>query len=111
MGGCFGNHPVDRWMENQLFWYLDECADFEEYCTNVIEHVDDALWENYTWWFEYSHASDHILDVCAFMKLQYKQAAAVLEYWFRRLDNGRTNLRYYNKLKKEYVEIKESKLW
>ena len=25
MAGCFGNHPVDRWMESQLMRYLDEC--------------------------------------------------------------------------------------
>ena len=25
MSGCFGNHPIDRWMESQLNRYLDSC--------------------------------------------------------------------------------------
>ena len=27
MAGCFGNHPVDRWIENQLYRWLDENCD------------------------------------------------------------------------------------
>lgn len=30
MAGCFGNHPIDRWIEKQTMDYLDELDTF--YC-------------------------------------------------------------------------------
>jgi hypothetical protein len=36
MAGCFGNHPVDRWMEGQLYRYLDR-FDEEETVDFIFE--------------------------------------------------------------------------
>ena len=42
MGGCFGNHPVDRWMESQLFAHLADGADFENWVENVWNNILDS---------------------------------------------------------------------
>jgi hypothetical protein len=34
MAGCFGNHPVDRMIENQLFQYLNSNCDEDTICPN-----------------------------------------------------------------------------
>ena len=41
MAGCFGNHPVDRWIEGQLNQYLNEDGGIYK-CENCnFEAVDD----------------------------------------------------------------------
>ena len=42
MAGIFGNHPVDRWLENELFRYLDQCD--QVYCEacNFEGHIDNV---------------------------------------------------------------------
>lgn len=41
MGGCFGNHWVDRHLENELFRYLDSEEEFEcNVCGKPIEKED-----------------------------------------------------------------------
>lgn len=44
MAGCFGNHPVDRWMEDQLIAHLNsECyADDCKYAGDEDECIDDC---------------------------------------------------------------------
>ncbi len=47
MAGCFGNHPVDRWMESQLFHYLDSCADDEDVFLHWCEAVSVEDWDRF----------------------------------------------------------------
>lgn len=47
MGGCFGNHPIDRWMENQLFRYLDSCEDYETLCELICQKIPEEIWDKY----------------------------------------------------------------
>ena len=39
MAGCFGNHPIDRWMEHQLHQHLAEFDEDNEcaFCGNPCE--------------------------------------------------------------------------
>ena len=39
MAGCFGNSPFDRYMENELFRHLDEEAEFDNWCEELLELV------------------------------------------------------------------------
>jgi len=39
MGGCFGNHPVDRYLENQLNRHLDEEEEAIQRCEKCV-HCD-----------------------------------------------------------------------
>ena len=44
MSGCFGNHPVDRWMENQLMQHLaEEQRAYCQGCDIEGDCDDDAL--------------------------------------------------------------------
>lgn len=47
MAGCFGNHPVDRYLENQLYRYLAECDDYETIFENVTKDIPDDLFDKY----------------------------------------------------------------
>lgn len=40
MAGCFGSHPIDRWMERKIDRYLDS-QELPEPCRNC-ELVDDC---------------------------------------------------------------------
>lgn len=44
MAGCFGNHPIDRWMENQLFQYLDEEEEYEKLYENITSFLNDDFY-------------------------------------------------------------------
>ncbi len=50
MAGCFGNHPFDRAMEQQLNQYLDSMDDEGCYCYSCEECIpdDDLVWYNDT---------------------------------------------------------------
>ena len=47
MAGCFGNHPVDRWIESETMRYLDgecdnDCCTCEERCDSMCDGCDSA---------------------------------------------------------------------
>ena len=45
MSGCFGNDPVDRWIEGQLFQYLKECDEVHcEHCDEVF-NIEELTWD------------------------------------------------------------------
>lgn len=44
MAGCFGNHPVDRWIENELFRYLDS-FDEKRQCEICGFEAQDDDWD------------------------------------------------------------------
>ena len=48
MAGCFGNSPYDRYVENELFRYLDELDD-EEYDRKREEQLQ-RLYEEAEWY-------------------------------------------------------------
>jgi hypothetical protein len=57
MAGCFGNHPVDRYLEGQLNNYINSEADFETYHQNVSDLISDTLMNDnigFIPWFETS---------------------------------------------------------
>lgn len=45
MAGCFGNHPVDRWMEQQLNEYLDSHDDEWFKCENCGFENNAEEWD------------------------------------------------------------------
>lgn len=47
MAGCFGNHPFDRYFENQLYRYLADCDDYEQMCEKLCSVIPDDLWDKY----------------------------------------------------------------
>lgn len=47
MAGCFGNHPIDRYMENQLYRYLDQCDDDEALFEKFCEVLPDEDWNRF----------------------------------------------------------------
>ena len=47
MAGCFGNSPVDRWIENDLYRYLDAGDSYEVLCENLTKLVSDKDFEKW----------------------------------------------------------------
>lgn len=54
MAGCFGNHPVDKYLEGQLMQHLREEEDSEDRCydcgwptSEYCEYCDDPCCENH----------------------------------------------------------------
>lgn len=45
MAGCFGNSPIDRWIEHDLYRYLNDCADYESLCEKICEKIPNDLWD------------------------------------------------------------------
>ena len=49
MAGCFGNSPVDRWIENDLYNYLAAGDAYEILCENITKLVSD---EDFNKWYD-----------------------------------------------------------
>ena len=45
MAGCFGNHPVDRWMESQLDAYLSKYDDEQVECESCHYVSNQEEWD------------------------------------------------------------------
>ena len=43
MSGCFGNHPIDRWMESQLNRHLDEIDRDEAEIERAFEEAENKF--------------------------------------------------------------------
>ena len=46
MSGCFGNHPVDRYLESQLFQYLDDSERISCPKCDHTEHYEKFEWDD-----------------------------------------------------------------
>lgn len=63
MAGCFGNHPVDRYMEQQLFQHLreedeaNELAELEEEMEEERRRMEENE-EDYNYGFEHPDDTD-----------------------------------------------------
>jgi hypothetical protein len=68
MAGCFGNHPVDRYIEQQLFQHLkeedeaDELAELEEEMEEERRRMEEEE-DNYP---DYKDFENHDYDTDAF---------------------------------------------
>lgn len=47
MAGCFGNSPVDRWIENDLYNYLAAGDSYEILCESLSKLVSDADYDKF----------------------------------------------------------------
>jgi len=55
MAGCFGNSPVDRYLEGQLNAHLRQEGDWDSYCEAVADEVPVDVWDGgFGDWFESS---------------------------------------------------------
>ena len=48
MAGCFGNDPYDRYVEGQLYRYLDDCDNYEVLCEFIMKDITEAQYSKYS---------------------------------------------------------------
>lgn len=58
MAGCFGNSPYDRYVENQLYQYLDEDDKYESLFNELTSELTDE---------EFDSNEDKIYKLCDYL--------------------------------------------
>jgi hypothetical protein len=91
MGGCFGNHAVDRWMESQLFNYLEEDAEYEHWCEKIDDLYPDEMLDKYADDI-YDDLGDKLYNYLYLKDYSAEDASRILIRYFNNQDEKQTEL-------------------
>ncbi len=68
MAGCFGNSPVDRYLEGQLNDHLRREEEWDTFCELVADEVPTEIWDaGFSDWYDSSDDCTKLLT-----ELQYQ---------------------------------------